>query len=144
MTSPSPLIKCAPDGGLIRSMTAVSSIPLAITLMLTLPPVSQLVRLLEPYIVAPVPYIIRFELNGSISKSPIIQPSFGEASGGEGMLPKSSHGAAEIFCVYRSVRFGYPSQSQIRLQVAPPSVLRKMMASGHHELSVATIIVFEC
>ena len=42
--------------------------------------------------VAPVPYIIRLELNGSISIAPFIQPSFGVTSGGCGLAPKVSHG----------------------------------------------------
>ena len=44
--------------------------------------------------VAPVPYIIRSELNGSISIAPFIQPSFGVTSGGWGLVPKVSQGTA--------------------------------------------------
>ncbi|MNW62276.1 hypothetical protein D3C74_403950 [compost metagenome] len=43
--------------------------------------------------------------------------------------------------VYRSVRFGYPSQSQMRLQVSPRSVLRQITMSGHHETWLTTMRV---
>jgi hypothetical protein len=53
-----------------------------------------------------VPYIIRFELCGSISSDSVIQPSFGVTSGGCGLVPNVSHGAAEMSIVYRKVRLG--------------------------------------
>jgi len=49
--------------------------------------------------VAPVPYIIRFESNGSISIDSVIQPSFGVTSGGCGFAPSDSHGTEEMSCV---------------------------------------------
>src|SRR3954452_11888543 len=104
--SPSADSSGAPVGGLIRSRTAVSSMPLAITEMLTVPPVSHAVRLFVPYRVAPVPYIIRLELNGSISSASVIQPSFGVTSGSCGFAPNVSHGAADTFIEYRKLRFG--------------------------------------
>jgi hypothetical protein len=48
--------------------------------------------------VAPVPYIIRLELNGSISRSPTIHPSFGVISGSCGLALNVNHGAAVMFC----------------------------------------------
>src|ERR1035438_9993532 len=73
--SPSADRSGAPDGGLISALTAVSSMPLTIGAMVMVPPESQLVRLLVAYRVAPVPYSIRLELNGSIARSSVIQPS---------------------------------------------------------------------
>src|SRR3954469_15884677 len=61
-TSPSALSSGAPDGGEARSLTAVSSSPCTMGLMVNLLPASQLVRFSVPYTVAPVPYIIRAEL----------------------------------------------------------------------------------
>lgn len=55
---------------------------------------------------APVPYIIRLESNGSISSASVIQPSLGEVSGGVGLAPQVSHGTEETSCVKRLVRFG--------------------------------------
>lgn len=46
--SPSPLTSGAPEGGLIRSSTAVSSRPLTIGLTVNCPPVSHLVRSVLP------------------------------------------------------------------------------------------------
>src|SRR6185369_10245854 len=105
--SASALISGAPDGGLIRSCTAVSSMPWAITriviwlVVLT----SHVVRFVLPYKVAPVPYMRRFELKGSISSDSVIQPSFGLTSA-PGLPPPQmgaaghlSHGAAVTSCV---------------------------------------------
>src|ERR1700730_15762641 len=92
-------IAAAPDGGLIRERTAVSSMPLTIGVMVMVPPESQLVRLLVPYRVAPVPYIIRLELNGSIASTSVIQPSRGVTTGGEGFPLKVSQGTEEMFWV---------------------------------------------
>src|ERR687893_702731 len=91
--------------------------------------------------VAPVPYIIRLELNGSISTDAFIQPSFGASSGGCGLAPKVSHGLAETSMVKRLVRLGYPAQSQIGVHDVPPLVLRQKMVSGHHEIWLATMMV---
>src|SRR3954469_8440142 len=99
--SPSALTSGAPEGGLARSRTAVSSMPFAIGLMVKVVLASQLVSWVVPYSVAPVPYIMRFESNGSISTDSFIQPSFGVASGGWGLLLKSSHGSALMSIVYR-------------------------------------------
>ena len=74
--------------------------------MLTWPPVSQAVRLLVPYMVAPVPYSMWLELNGSISSDSTIQPNFGVGCGHNellesacvqvaGVAPNVSHGATE-------------------------------------------------
>src|SRR5688572_30885300 len=104
--SPRPEISDAPVGGLMRSSTAVSSRPLTIGVIVICEPVSQLVRLFVPYTVAPVPYIMRLELNGSISTEAFIQPSFGVTSGGCGFAPNVSHGAEETSMVYRKLRFG--------------------------------------
>jgi hypothetical protein len=49
--------------------------------------------------VAPVPYISRLELNGSMASVSFIQPSFGVDSGGCGLLLKSSQGSAEMSMV---------------------------------------------
>src|ERR1041385_7663464 len=87
------------------------------------------------------------ELNGSIASPLTIQPSLGEGTGGTACelgIPKSSHGAAETSCVYRSERLGKLVKSQMRVQVAPASVLRHSMVSGHQELSAETMIVFGC
>jgi hypothetical protein len=62
-------------------------------------PASQLVRLVLPNTVAPVPYMNRLLLNGSISRDSVIQPSFGEISGSCGLLPNDSHGLAEMSMV---------------------------------------------
>src|SRR5713101_379709 len=99
LMSPSPDSSGAPDGGLIRERTAVSSMPLTIGVMVMVPPESQFVRLLVPYRVAPVPYIIRLELNGSIASTSVIQPSRGVTTGGEGFPLKVSHGTEEMFWV---------------------------------------------
>src|SRR5690242_10239069 len=87
------------------------------------------------------------ELNGSIASPLTIQPSLGEGTGGTACelgVPKSSHGAAEMSCVYRSDRLGKLVKSQIRVHVVPPSVLRQSIVSGHHEFSAVTMIVFGC
>ena len=62
--SASALISGAPDGGLMRSWTAVSSIPWAITVIVILLVVlwSHVVRFVLPYNVAPVPYMRRFRI----------------------------------------------------------------------------------
>jgi hypothetical protein len=88
-------------------LTAVSSIPCAITEIFTLAlPLSHAVRFVVPYNVAPVPYIIRSLLNGSIASPSVIHPSFGVSSGGEGLLPHDNHGEADTSSVYLSTRFG--------------------------------------
>src|SRR6185312_4173929 len=105
--SPSADSSGAPEGGATRSLTAVSSIPCAITEIFTLAePESHAVRFVVPYSVAPVPYIIRSLLKGSIAKPSVIHPSFGVSSGGEGKLPKDSHGEADTSRVSLSTRFG--------------------------------------
>src|ERR1044072_1570660 len=105
--SPSALISGAPDGGLIKSCTAVSSIPWAITRIVIWLVVlwSHVVRFVLPYNVAPVPYMSRFELNGSISSDSVIQPSFGLTSAPglpppqSGVAGNLSQGAAVTSCV---------------------------------------------
>src|SRR3954452_9249931 len=97
--SPSALTSGAPDGGLARSRTAVSSMHLAIGLIVKVVPASQLVSWVVPYRVAPVPYSRRLELNGSMASDSFIQPSCGLDSGGCGLLLKSSHGSAEMSMV---------------------------------------------
>ena len=107
LMSPSALRSGAPEGGLTRSCTAVSSMPCAMTLIVIWLVVlkSHVVRFVLPYRVAPVPYMKRLELKGSISKASVIQPSFGLTSapgrpppqtGAGGVL---SHGAAVMSCV---------------------------------------------
>ena len=132
--SPSELSSGAPVGGETRSLTAVSSRPLTTGAMPTLAPLSKLVRLEEPYSVAPVPYIIRSESNGSISSDSVIQPSFGDSSGAETFALKVSHGTEEMSIAYWSTRVGYPLYDQNGFQVAPESVERQIWVSGHHEL----------
>jgi hypothetical protein len=59
--------------------------------------------------VAPVPYNILFESNGSISSDSVIQPSFGNTSATRPVAvepPQYSHGDALMSCVYRKDRFG--------------------------------------
>lgn len=53
-----------------------------------------------------MPYIIRFESNGSISRDSVIQPSLGAVSGGEGFAPQLSQGTEETSRVYRFARLG--------------------------------------
>src|SRR5215212_3304286 len=107
LMSPSALRSGAPAGGLTRSWTAVSSMPCAMTLIVIWLVVlkSHVVRFVLPYRVAPVPYMKRLALNGSISSASVIQPSFGLTSapgrpppqmGAGGVL---SHGAAVMSCV---------------------------------------------
>src|ERR671916_3150488 len=107
LMSPSALRSGAPVGGLMRSCTAVSSMPCAMTRIVIWLVVlkSHVVRFVLPYSVAPVPYMKRLELNGSISKASVIQPSFGLTSapgrpppqvGAGGVL---SHGDAVMSCV---------------------------------------------
>ena len=94
------LNKCGPIGGLTNAATDVSSIPIPFTLIVIFSPLSHLVKSSHPYNVAPVPYNILSELNGSISRAATIQPSFGLVSGGIGfVIPKFNHGAAEISIV---------------------------------------------
>ncbi|MNN39366.1 hypothetical protein D3C81_1534000 [compost metagenome] len=47
-TSPSAVIRWAPEGGLIKPRTAVSSTPLAMTEIFTVPPISHEVKLFVP------------------------------------------------------------------------------------------------
>src|SRR5215510_4908654 len=84
----------------------------------------------------------RLPSNGSISIDSVIQPSFGVSSGGCGFAPSVSHGTEEMSMVYRLLRFGYEVKSHTRVHEAPPLVLRKKMTSGHHEIWVATMMVF--
>ncbi|OPZ88365.1 MAG: hypothetical protein BWY74_03173 [Firmicutes bacterium ADurb.Bin419] len=138
--SPTPLISSTPlIGGQMRLSTAVSSTPIPITSIFTYLPLSQSVRFLVPYMVAPVPYIISSELKGLISMSPIIQPSFGEGVSIISLpvtnpplaafifLPHESQGAFEISIVYFIFLDGHESPKfQIASQVVPASVDRKM------------------
>ncbi len=104
--SPSALSSGAPDGGETRSLTAVSSSPFTTGAIATFCPLSNAVRFDEPYSVAPVPYIIRSESNGSISSDSVIHPSFGVSSGGDGFALNVSHGTEETSMPYWSSRFG--------------------------------------
>src|SRR4051812_16231105 len=123
--SPSALISGAPQGGLIRSSTAVSSRPWARTDQWVLRPASAPVTSSVPKIVAPVTYMTLPESNGSIEMSPIIQPSLG--------VPwKSRYGAPEVSSTIRS---------PIECQVSPPSTERKTSSTGPHLLIVETITV---
>src|SRR5262249_37798116 len=82
-----------PDGGLISALTAVSSMPLTTGVTVIVPPLSQLVRLVVPNRVAPVPYIIRLALNGSMDSASVIQPSLGLGTGGAAAVLNVSHGS---------------------------------------------------
>src|SRR5690348_16636226 len=104
--SPRPEISGAPVGGLMRSSTAVSSRPAAMGLIVIWPPVSHVVRSVLPYTVAPVPYMNRLELKGSISIDSVIQPSFGLTSGGCGFAPRESQGERLTSILYRKLRLG--------------------------------------
>jgi hypothetical protein len=94
--SPSAEYSGAPTGGLARSSTAVSSRPRTMGRMVTRPPLSQLSRFSLPYSVAPVPYMKRCGLNGSISIASFIQPSLGAISGRLGFMPNVSHGTSAM------------------------------------------------
>src|SRR6185503_1108741 len=91
--------------------------------------------------IAPVPYIRWFESNGSISIDSFIQPNLGAISGSGGTAFQVSHGDSVMSMSYRRIRVGHGPQSQARVQVAPPSVVRKNSVSGHHEICVPTMSV---
>ena len=92
--------------------------------------------------VAPVPYIMRLELKGSISRSPTIQPELGRDLGRlrVGAEGQPGRGADVLHVAEGAVRIAAP-KSQIRVQVAPPFVLRQIIVSGHQELRAETMSV---
>ena len=77
--SPTALISLHdPAAGTSRSSTAVSSMPVAAADDQVVGcPLSAAVRSLVPNTVAPVPYIARLPLNGSMAIEPIHQPNLG-------------------------------------------------------------------
>src|SRR5580692_341621 len=113
-----------PAAGTTRSLTAVSSIPLAAADDQCVGwPRSAAVTSSLPYTVAPVPNITWAGSNGSIATDAIHQPNLGA-------VPQARNGEAEMSSF---------ADTPTSVQVAPASVERKTVSTGNQRSLVATI-----